>query len=55
MWEKKTTDGSVHDVNKTYTWSSGGNAFNGTAKTTFLDKLNDVAHGGVDCFAGYCD
>ena len=21
MWEKKTTDGSVHDVNNTYTWS----------------------------------
>jgi hypothetical protein len=55
MWEKKTTDGSVHDVGKTYTWSTGDNNFDGTAKTDFLDKLNDVAGGGQHCFAGYCD
>ena len=55
MWEKKTTDGSVHDVTKGFTWSSGGTAFDGTAKTAFLDKLNDVAGGGLYCFAGYCD
>ena len=55
MWEKKTTDGSVHDVTKTFTWSSSGTAFDGTAQTDFLDVLNDVAGGGVRCFAGYCD
>lgn len=55
MWEKKTTDGSVHDVTKTFTWSTGTNDFDGTAKTAFLDKLNDVAGGGAHCFAGYCD
>jgi hypothetical protein len=55
MWEKKTTDGSLHDVTKTFTWSTGTNNFDGTAKTPFLDKLNDVAGGGAHCFAGYCD
>jgi hypothetical protein len=55
MWEKKTTDGSVHDVGKTYTWSTGDNNFDGTAKTAFLDLLNDVAGSGAHCFAGYCD
>jgi predicted heme/steroid binding protein len=57
MWEKKTTDGSVHDVGNTYTWSTGTGDYNfdGTAKTDFLDKLNDTAGGGQHCFAGYCD
>ena len=55
MWEKKTTDGSLHDVTKTFTWSTGTNSFDGTAKTDFLDKLNDVAGSGAHCFAGYCD
>jgi len=55
MWEKKTTDDSVHDVTKTFTWSTGTNDFDGTAKTAFLDVLNDVAGGGAHCFAGYCD
>jgi uncharacterized protein DUF1566 len=54
-WEKKTTDGSVHDVSQTFSWSSSGSAFDGTAKTAFLDKLNDVAGSGAHCFAGYCD
>ena len=55
MWEKKTTDGSLHDVTKTYTWSSSGTSFDGTAKTAFLDKLNDTAGGGAHCFARHCD
>lgn len=55
MWEKKTTDGSLHDVSKTFTWSTGDNNFDGTAKTAFLDLLNDVAGSGAHCFAGYCD
>jgi hypothetical protein len=56
MWEKKTTDGSVHEVSKTFTWSTGSPYnFDGTAKTAFLDVLNDVAGSGAHCFAGYCD
>ena len=55
MWEKKTTDGSVHDVTKTFTWSTGDNNCDGTAKTAFLDLLNDVADSGAPCFTGYCD
>lgn len=39
-WEKKTTDGSVHEVNNTYTWSTGTNNPDGTAFTTFLALLN---------------
>jgi hypothetical protein len=68
MWEKKTgTLGSdvfcsstaecpdPHDVNNLYIWSSTGTAFDGTASTVFLAQLNDVAGGGANCFAGYCD
>ena len=55
MWEKKTTDGSLHDVNMVFSWSTGTNNFDGSAKTAFIDKLNDVAGSGAHCFAGYCD
>jgi hypothetical protein len=57
MWEKKTTDGSVHDVNKTYTWSQAGNSGPwGTVFTEFLAALNDEpTHNPAHCFAGYCD
>jgi hypothetical protein len=57
MWEKKTTDGSVHDVNKTYTWSQAGNSGPwGTVFTDFLPTLNDEpTHNPAHCFAGYCD
>jgi len=67
-WEKKTgaigtnkecPDGpncnDPHHVNNTYTWSNSGVAFDGGAKTLFLDVLNDVAGGGTNCFAGHCD
>lgn len=55
MWEKKTDDGGIHDKDNLYTWSETGTAFDGTAKTAFLDVLNDVAGGGANCFAGHCD
>jgi len=44
-----------HDVNNTYTWSSTGVDFDGTASTVFRAQLNDVAGGGTNCFAGHCD
>ena len=56
MWEKKTADGSVHDVGNTYSWSTIRSTNpDGTAFTDFLAKLNDVAGGGGHCFAGHCD
>jgi len=39
-WEKKTTDGSIHDANNTYSWSTGTNSPDGTAFTMFLAGLN---------------
>jgi hypothetical protein len=39
-WEKKTNDGSVHDVNKTYTWSAALSDPDGTVFTAFLAVLN---------------
>lgn len=58
MWEQKTSDDGIanyadpHDVDNTYTWSTGGPAWNpdGTAFTDFLVKLNTPP-----CFAGHCD
>ena len=50
MWEKKSDDGSIHDADNTYTWSSSGTDPNGTAYTVFLPTLN--AGGG---FAGHAD
>jgi len=50
LWERKTTDGSVHDVSNTFTWSSTGSAADGTAYTVFLADLN-TAPG----FAGHTD
>jgi len=66
MWEEKTgtAGGSpdatdVHNVNNTYTWSSSGEAPDGTAFTTFLYGLNGgTSSNGVStsgCFAGHCD
>ncbi len=66
MWEKKTTDGSAHDVGNYYTWSTSGTAPDGSAFTTFLNTLNGGATGVGNCvsadgstqsggFAGYCD
>ncbi len=50
MWEQKTDDGSIHDFQDTYTWSTGTNDPDGTAFTVFLATLN--SGGG---FAGYTD
>jgi len=39
-WEKKTTDGTIHDAGNRYTWSTGTNNPDGTAFTVFLAGLN---------------
>lgn len=55
MWEIKDGDDGVvdwtnpHDVDNQYSWSATGVEFDGTAKTWFLDVLND------ELFAGYDD
>jgi hypothetical protein len=50
IWEKKSNDGSIHNWNNLYTWSSTGTAADGNAFTVFLAGLNTAP-----CFAGYCD
>jgi hypothetical protein len=66
MWEQKDDLAGTHDKDNTYTWcadvapvdivcDNGTGAFDGTAKTAFLDVLNDVTGGGASCFAGHCD
>ena len=51
FWEKKSDDGSIHDWDNTYSWSTGSPwNFDGTAATVFLATLNTAP-----CFAGYCD
>lgn len=66
MWEKKT-DGGIHDVDDTYTWSTG--TFPDGTLWDFLDTLNNTCEGegdpcesNKDCpkgskcgFAGYRD
>ncbi len=47
--------GDLTNVNNRFTWSVGGQWYDGTAVTLFLDGLNDVAGGGANCFAGRCD
>ncbi len=66
MWEKKTIDGSIHDVEHYYSWSASGTAPDGSVFTTFLNTLNGGATGVGNCisadgvtqtggFAGHCD
>src|SRR5262245_50375867 len=60
MWEKKTVDGSVHDVNNAYTWTAtlAGTAPDGDAFTIFLGTLNNGTSDGTTmsgCFDGHCD
>jgi hypothetical protein len=50
MWEKKSDDDSIHDVENQYTWSTGTNNMDGTIVTTFLADLN-----GGGGFAGHTD
>jgi hypothetical protein len=45
MWEVKDNNGGVHDVGNAYTWTSGGNAADGTLFTVFLDTLNNKCNG----------
>jgi len=59
IWEKKSSDGSVHDVSNQYQCSSSGSAPDGSAFTSFLADLNfctsadgSAVSGG---FAGHCD
>jgi hypothetical protein len=49
-WEKKSDDGSIHDKNNEYSWSTGSGNPDGTVYTTYLAALN--AGGG---FAGHTD
>jgi hypothetical protein len=66
MWEKKTTDGTIHDWQHVYTWSTSGTAPDGSVFTTFLNTLNGGATGVGNCvsvdamtqsggFARHCD
>jgi hypothetical protein len=56
MWEKKDDSGGVHDMDNSYTLTTGyPHNMDGTVVTDFLDILNDVAGGGANCFADYCD
>jgi hypothetical protein len=46
-WETKTDDGSIHDWDDTYTWSTGSPwKEDGTAYTTFLATLNGTGFAG---------
>lgn len=61
MWELKTDDGSIHDVNKTFSWTTAIpiEAPDGSAFLEFLGTLNDgVSTSGImttGCFADKCD
>lgn len=52
VWEKKSNDGSVHDLDNVYTWGQSvvPYAMDGTIRTEFLAALNTKP-----CFAGHCD
>lgn len=51
-WEKKSRDGSLHDVDATFTWGASVSpwALNGSVVGEFLGVLDTVP-----CFAGHCD
>ncbi|MFM7144348.1 MAG: DUF1566 domain-containing protein [Alphaproteobacteria bacterium] len=51
FWEQKSDDGSIHDKDDAYTWTTGDPwEANGTAFTVFLAALNTPP-----CFGGFCD
>lgn len=50
MWEKKSQDGSIHDMNNMYSWSTDAVGMDGTLATDFLAALNAGAG-----FAGHND
>jgi len=49
-WENKTSDGSIHDYTKSFTWGTSGNVMDGTISSVFLATLN-----GGGGFAGHSD
>jgi hypothetical protein len=59
MWEKKTDDGTIHDKDNFYNWSSSGTAPDGEAYIIFLATLNNCTSGDGTTisggFAGHCD
>jgi Protein of unknown function (DUF1566) len=59
IWEKKSSDGSVHDQSNFYPWSISGTAPDGGAFTSFLAQLNDCSSSDSSSvsggFAGHCD
>ena len=59
QWEKKTDDSTVHDIDNTYSWLTGGGWADGTVFTMFLGELNNcVSTDGISTsggFAGHCD
>jgi hypothetical protein len=50
MWEKKSSDGSLHDQGTPYSWTNSGQAADGPLFTSFLAGLNAGAG-----FAGHTD
>src|SRR5262245_29348735 len=44
-WEMKDDSGGIHNVDRSFTWSSTGTAPDGTAFTIFLDTLNNTCAG----------
>ncbi len=56
VWEKKTNDGGIHDVDTAWSWSAADGRVHadGTVFTSFLANLNGTGTGG-SCFANSCD
>lgn len=56
VWEKKTNDGGIHDVDTAWSWSAADSRVlaDGTVFTSFLANLNGAGTGG-SCFANSCD
>ncbi len=59
MWEKKDELGGIHDVDDSYSWSTGGILADGTIFSTFLYTLNynttSLGNTISPCFANHCD
>lgn len=52
VWEKKSNDGSIHDLDNAYAWGQAVTPYsmNGPILSEFLATLNEEP-----CFAGHCD
>ncbi len=59
QWEQKTDDGSIHDEQNQYTWSSNRGRPDGTIFSSLLATLNTPTSAdgttSTGCFAGHCD